>query len=71
MAELAQRMLTNRPTVARISESCILAAGQQPDPGLRAAYRNHTSEGCHGSSLARSQSINVRTNMPARVWKNR
>ncbi len=48
-----------------------LAAGQQPDPGLRAAHRDHTSEGCHSSSLARSQSINVRTNMPARVWKNR
>ena len=44
MVEVAQRMLTNWPTVARTSESGIRLVGQKSDPGEGASYRNNTSE---------------------------
>ncbi|WGR96300.1 hypothetical protein MTX26_21000 [Bradyrhizobium sp. ISRA443] len=70
MTELAQRMLTNRPTVARISESGIWPASISPTRACEP--RTEITRPKHVTVEAWSfRKIKCPANMPGRGWKIR
>ncbi|WP_201456119.1 hypothetical protein [Bradyrhizobium macuxiense] len=70
ITEVAQRMLTNRPTVARISESGIWPAAMSPTRACEPRTEiTRPKDVTVAAWLFRK--MNVRTNMPGRGWKIR